>query len=155
MADRTDNSCALFDYPAQGTSNVPGSVCRRYDYCQVSCGTLKTMLVGAKLSAGDLYNSLKKIDGLVLHVTVKIDKQGDAGVGGGGGGGGKHDKDSEHAASGGSVGAGKSTIVGEMGAELFIPPTGGTIIPNFMLRQLFMRGDTGLPNQVCTSTGLK
>ncbi len=33
-------------------------------------------------------------------------------------------------ATGGPVGAGQATIVGELGEELFIPPTSGSIIPN-------------------------
>lgn len=39
-------------------------------------------------------------------------------------------------ASGGNVVAGQSYMVGEIGPELFIPATGGTIVPNFLLRRM-------------------
>ncbi len=46
-------------------------------------------------------------------------------------------------ARGGPVGAGQPTIVGELGEELFIPPTSGSIIPNDQLGAFVGAGASG------------
>ena len=68
---------------------------------------------------GDAYNAMKKLVDLIKNNPIV---KGISGVVGGIFGGGK--------AEGGAVKAGTSYVVGERGAEMFVPKTDGVIIPN-------------------------
>lgn len=68
---------------------------------------------------GDAYNAMKKLVDLIKNNPIV---KGISGVVGGIFGGGR--------AEGGAVKAGTSYVVGERGAEMFVPKTDGVIIPN-------------------------
>ena len=87
-------------------------------------GVVQSLGNAAQTAADHFYNLAQKIYDVV---DAYLDLQRVKGGGGGGGNGGSTDM---FKASGGPVSAGSPYVVGELGPEIFIPSTSGTIIPN-------------------------